>query len=182
LPGRWTFELGDLLIPFIFQAGSEAFEQIRPGKDPLAIPEMLAEIVGEGPIVAPLDVGIRRGLVVPAPCEEDMVARIGRTQKPGLRKVLLIKLPAKNVNRRLKKPGTNGLFQRKGGHGRSFSGPGTGMTAVQQHLQVRPLRKSGEEGLQLVIHNVGPVPVHVIRAEDLIEVVLQFISIPVPDL
>ena len=44
------------------------------------------------------------------------------------------------------------------------------MTLIQENFQVRPLRKPGKNGFQVIIHNVGPVPVHVMGAKDLIVV------------
>ena len=58
-PGRWTFKLGNLIISFVLKGSTETFEQIGPGKLPLFIPKVLAEIVGEGPVVASFDVGVR---------------------------------------------------------------------------------------------------------------------------
>ena len=97
--GLSTLELRYLAVAFMLERGAEAFEQIGAGKLPLGIPQGLAEIVCEGPVVAPFDVGIGRGLIVPAAGKQDMVRGVGGSQQPGLRKVLLIHLPAEDVDR-----------------------------------------------------------------------------------
>ena len=89
---------------------------------------------------------------------------------------------AEDVCRGREEAGFEGLLRGKLGQAQEFPGAGAGMAGVEQHLQGAPLGQAGEDLTQLVVHDIGAVPVHVVGAEDLVQLVLQLVPVPVPDL
>ena len=78
--------------------------------------------------------------------------------------------------------GLEGLFRGQLGQAQEFPGAGAGVAGVEQHLQGATLGQAGEDLPQLVVHDIGTVPVHVVGAEDLVQLILQFVAVPIPHL
>ena len=64
-----ALELRDLIVALELQGGPKAFEQLETGSGALGVANMLAEIVGESPVVSTIDECINRRLVVLAPAQ-----------------------------------------------------------------------------------------------------------------
>jgi hypothetical protein len=93
---------------------------------------------------------------------------------------ILLPLLRQDVRRGPEVPGPERQLPRQPLDGVGLAGSRPGVAAIQEHLQVRPLGDTGEEPSQLVVHDVDPVPVHVVGAEDLVQPVLQLVPVPVP--
>lgn len=166
----------------MFQRGAQALQKLGTGNGAQGIPDMPAEVVGEGAVESAADPCVRRGLVVPAARKEHMVRGVPRLENPGDRQIFFPHLTAQDIDRRHDESGFIPLFggqQRQRG---GLAGPGSGMAGVYEHLQANTGRQSRKDLFQIVIDDIGPLPVHIVGADDFIEPVLQFIAVPVPDL
>ena len=73
--GLRRLQLRHLVEVFMLQRGPYPLQQLRPADLPLHIPQVLAEVIGKGPVVFPADQGVGRGLVVGAAAEERQILR-----------------------------------------------------------------------------------------------------------
>ena len=71
--------MGNLVVAFVLQRGSQAPEKLGPSDSALNIPECFTEIIGKSAVVSAADVGIGRCLGVFAAGEKNMGLGIVRS-------------------------------------------------------------------------------------------------------
>jgi len=154
----------DLTVAFVLEGSTQAFENFGAGDQPLCVPLMLAEIIDESPVIRAADIGIGGCLGVFAAGEQHMILGIVRSAYFLTFQVVFPCLPTVNIDRGRQKPLFDGVLRRQGGKGCRLTGAGSGMAGIQQHFQADPCGELFKNCLEIIVLDVGPIPVHVMRA------------------
>lgn len=181
--GGWAIELGDLTVAVVLERGAQALEEIGAAEGALGVAEVLAEVIGERAVVAAGDEGVGGGLVVAAAGEQGVVGRVRGAQETGRGEVVVfVEVTAEDVDGRRQEPGSEGVLGRESGEGGDFAGASARVATVQEDIEPDVLGEFREEGFEVVVDNVSAVPVHVVRAEDFVESIFEFVAVAVADL
>src|SRR5512135_2261215 len=203
-----AFELGDLVEAGAGEGGPGRGDESAVGEVAGPFGQGAAEVVRVGAVVAAVDPGVGRGLVVPAGGDQHGVGAgdadaepaggMARSLRSGRRhfRVREEAAPVGGVGRGDAAGtgeipagnGAAGVYGIRGtseaGHGMEVSGEGevaqagAGVTAVEDDGEEGPLRDVDAGGGEVVIGK-RMLPVEVVRAEDLVEPVGRLVAVPV---
>ena len=172
----------------VAQACAQAGDEFAARELPLGIADVLAQIVGESTVVAVADPGIGTGLAVATSGEEHghrLAFCRGGGSAHQTRGVKVIIRTGKDVYGREEEAGAQVLFLRELCQRGKFTCAGAGMAGIQQNFEIDSLGEFAEDGIQFVVGDetsVATIPIHVVRAEDFVHVILDFVTIEVANL
>ncbi len=170
------------------QACAQALDEFAARKLPLGIADVLAQIIGEGSVVAVADPGIGTGLTVATSGEEHghrLAFCRGGGSAHQTRGVKVVIRAGNDIYGRDEEAGTQILLFRKLCQRGKFARSCARMTGIQQNFEIDPLGKFAENSIQFVVGDeasVAIVPVHVVRTEDFVHVIFDFVTIEVANL